>query len=79
MEQSHSAELFDFKNKIGEVIMLKGGHSSSAYLVIENINYLDELKIFGDDPLFSLEQNRIEDIGIKRSRLEIKKIKLIFS
>ena len=72
IKKSHSTKLFELKAKIGEIIMPGGHNNCSTHSAIENEKYFSKSEIFGENSLFGLERNQVENFNIKISRLGIK-------
>ncbi|KAM1755842.1 hypothetical protein COP2_008322 [Malus domestica] len=67
MEKPRSAKLFELKAEIGEIIMPGGLNNCPTHSAADNEKYFAKSKVFGDDSLFGLERNQIENFDIKRS------------
>ncbi|KAM1618953.1 hypothetical protein FF1_017745 [Malus domestica] len=72
IEISHSAKLFELKAEIGEIIMPGGHNNCSTHSAAESGKYFAKSKIFGENFLFGLRRNQLENFDIKRSRLGVK-------
>ena len=72
IKKSHSAKLFEFKAEIGEIIIPGGHNNCSTHSVVENEKYFSKTEIFGENSLFGVERNQVENFNIKISRLGIK-------
>ena len=72
IKKSYSAKLFELKAEIGEIIMPRGHNNCSTHSAVENEKYFSKLEIFGENSLFGLERNQVENFNIKISWLGIK-------
>ena len=63
MEKSHSVKLFKLKAEI----MPEGHNNCSTHSAAKNEKYFAKSKIFGENSLFGLEKNQVENFDIKRS------------
>ena len=72
IKKSHSAKLFELKAEIGDIIMPGGHNNCLTHSAVENEKYFSESEIFGENSLFGLERNQVENFKIKISRLGIK-------
>ena len=68
MEKSRSVKLFELKAEV----MLGGHNNCSTYSAAENEKYFSKTEIFGENSLFGLERNQVENFNINISRLGIK-------
>ena len=71
MEKSRSAKLFELKAETGEIIMPGGHNNCSTHSAVESKKFTKS-EIFGENYLFGLERNQVENFNIKISRLGIK-------